>query len=860
MAEYQLIAKSQYLIKKDGRTDSLEDLLGDRIYDCTILQYDGEHSKFFVAVESNSDATKMIKQSNKNDRLWHEKILGDIPQRMFVDVDIEDRKLLDVENMPFLDNYRLICNDRYDQVAAYIADMMIKAVYSVVPETAFDPPLNISNDITFFASNGRGDDPKLSYHIILKDYSFPTYRHLRAICNNLLDLLDPTVKEFIDKGIYKKKYGLRAPLCTKPGSARVKRLAKFSSVAISIDNCFIQHNKEDAIINFEISAPTKSIKSLATDQIVEQTIPKQFLSKLLNLIPESIISKYNSWLNICRFMKSNGFTLDEFVELSKKDPEKFDSSSCESKWIDLDISTSIGVGTMIYYAKTGSLTEVKAIMNEIKMHNRNEEISKMSQPSTVLQRGIDFNTCEVMFTQSLLEIVRIDTIYASLKQVREVFVPLITRAMAFIEVGGCQYIVTHENNIDGVRRYNITKPGKYFDNRDLPIKYWDVDAKGNPVVKSVNFRNICSVTRGLEYSGVVSIPYTLDDPSEVRSGYINLAPPLPLKEVDVAEGDDELETLIEYLKYVSGDHFEYLFDWIAHICKYPHIKTEVALYLYSEEHGTGKSMFTRLMMNLVGHYNSYKQQGTERVAGNFNKMLENKLIVTIEEASVGKELKKKTFDTFKDMITSDIIAIEGKGKDVVTVQQNINFIFISNHSYSMYIEPSDRRYFCLELPTNRIPKDENDLEDPKALYWRKLKRLINNQNALAKLYTWLRRRDIAPEPMRRPPMTNCKREAINLHRSPVDLFFEQGVFSDDFETMDQIVDRYISWYRQEVGGTMREVPNYSYFGKKMSKTFDCKKVRTGQRSLNKTTRSYLIIDETRRESYCSDQADNITEG
>ncbi len=46
-----------------------------------------------------------------------------------------------------------------------------------------------------------------------------------------------------------------------------------------------------------------------------------------------------------------------------------------------------------------------------------------------------------------------------------------------------------------------------------------------------------------------------------------------------------------------------------------------------------------------------------------------------------------------------------KGKNQYNVDNLSNFIFISNHNYSLYLEKGDKRYFCLEVNEKYLQND-----------------------------------------------------------------------------------------------------------------------------------------------------------
>ncbi len=55
------------------------------------------------------------------------------------------------------------------------------------------------------------------------------------------------------------------------------------------------------------------------------------------------------------------------------------------------------------------------------------------------------------------------------------------------------------------------------------------------------------------------------------------------------------------------------------------------------------------------------------------------------------------YDILKSKISGETIQIEPKNVDSYSIDNILEFIFISNHKDSLYLETGDRRYFCLEV-------------------------------------------------------------------------------------------------------------------------------------------------------------------
>ena len=107
------------------------------------------------------------------------------------------------------------------------------------------------------------------------------------------------------------------------------------------------------------------------------------------------------------------------------------------------------------------------------------------------------------------------------------------------------------------------------------------------------------------------------------------------------------EVIDNYLKLISegisgNDSIvnDYIIKWIANIIQNPGIKNEVALVLNGNS-GTGKTTFTDILCNLLTGY-SKTIQGVKRLTGEYNSVIENKMLIVANELDIAdSNLKEK---------------------------------------------------------------------------------------------------------------------------------------------------------------------------------------------------------------------------
>lgn len=167
-----------------------------------------------------------------------------------------------------------------------------------------------------------------------------------------------------------------------------------------------------------------------------------------------------------------------------------------------------------------------------------------------------------------------------------------------------------------------------------------------------------------------------------------------------------IEPLLIHIKEVLADNneerYDYILSWLASIIQTPWIKTRRAMMLKSDQQ-CGKGTFTYFLSKYVfGTQLSTTCSGFDHILGQFNSILQNKLIVIVDEPSVVQDSFHSQFDKFKNLIT-DVsgLRINKKGIESFSVQNYSNFILTTNHDRSVKIESKDKRYVIFELSNHR---------------------------------------------------------------------------------------------------------------------------------------------------------------
>jgi hypothetical protein len=173
----------------------------------------------------------------------------------------------------------------------------------------------------------------------------------------------------------------------------------------------------------------------------------------------------------------------------------------------------------------------------------------------------------------------------------------------------------------------------------------------------------------------------------------------------------------------SGDKSasDYLIGWMARAIQLPGNPGEVAVALRGGK-GTGKSVFAHLFGQLFG--NSYLQVASpQHLTGRFNGHLRDACVLFADESFWGGD--KAGESVLKVLITEPTLAIEGKGRDLVTVRNRLHVILASNADWIVPASVDERRFFVLDV---------SDMRQQDKEYFRRIHEQMASGGAAAMLY------------------------------------------------------------------------------------------------------------------------------
>ena len=113
--------------------------------------------------------------------------------------------------------------------------------------------------------------------------------------------------------------------------------------------------------------------------------------------------------------------------------------------------------------------------------------------------------------------------------------------------------------------------------------------------------------------------------------------------------------------------------------------------------GVGKNRFTDIISELLAGYSEQNINEIEELTGNFNSIVENKMLLVLNEIKNNDEDRMVNFNSLKSNIADNTIRINEKFQPRHTAEYVANFIFCTNNSFPVKIEAGDRKYVVLQV-------------------------------------------------------------------------------------------------------------------------------------------------------------------
>ena len=221
-----------------------------------------------------------------------------------------------------------------------------------------------------------------------------------------------------------------------------------------------------------------------------------------------------------------------------------------------------------------------------------------------------------------------------------------------------------------------------------------------------------------------------------------------------------------------------LLDWLAWSLQHEAQRPNWAIFLYSDEKGTGKSTILDVARALFGEENTARENGLEKLVSRFALESLNKKLVTVEEVKITSFSKEGNI--LKEYITGNKVSVDVKYKPQQTLPMTACFMMTTNHR-PIWLEGGERRYYIIHLTHDghaQGPRSDEFKKLVDAVYQQ-----INNPVLLKGLYTALMNRQLQPD-------FNPKGLSFSKYASPImkDLLKEAVVETD--EVLEDLLTQY----------------------------------------------------------------------
>ena len=244
----------------------------------------------------------------------------------------------------------------------------------------------------------------------------------------------------------------------------------------------------------------------------------------------------------------------------------------------------------------------------------------------------------------------------------------------------------------------------------------------------------------------------------------------------IANGDDNL--------------YKYILSWIAFIVQNPGKKTNTCLIILGEE-GTGKTMFTTVICKLFGNYSLPNIASIDDVVGQFNAVIENKMLVVLNEVNATENTtnKRSIHNKLKTLITDSFTIINRKGIDQYEADNVSNFIICSNEFNPILLSENDRRYVVMEV-NNSVRGNTTYFSNIFASF---------DEEFYINLYNYFRLYNIRNFDFTKIPMTDKRRSMMNMGLDSLTFYMKQNLekYKNPRFTATQAYEDYVDFYRND---------------------------------------------------------------
>lgn len=228
--------------------------------------------------------------------------------------------------------------------------------------------------------------------------------------------------------------------------------------------------------------------------------------------------------------------------------------------------------------------------------------------------------------------------------------------------------------------------------------------------------------------------------------------------------------LLELLEYLCGNEihdrevYQWILKWLAYPIQHRGAKMQSAVVVHGPQ-GTGKSRFFEAYGQIFGPY--HRVLGQEALEDKFNADWSEKKLFILADEVLARQDMYHIKNRLKGFITGDVIRVNPKNVAAHTEKNQMNIVFLSNERQPLVLENDDRRHCVIYVP----PKLGDD-------FFHDLNTEIDN-GGVAALHYYLLHLGLGDfKPWTRPPMTQAKRDLVDLSISSEERFLREWITGD----------------------------------------------------------------------------------
>jgi putative DNA primase/helicase len=224
------------------------------------------------------------------------------------------------------------------------------------------------------------------------------------------------------------------------------------------------------------------------------------------------------------------------------------------------------------------------------------------------------------------------------------------------------------------------------------------------------------------------------------------------------------ELLLELLQHqcsgedaVSKELYQWVLRWLAYPLQHPGAKMQTAIVMHGPQ-GTGKGRFFETYAKIFGEYGLVLNQ--EALEDKFNSDWQERKLFILADEIVARAEMYHIKNRLKNFVTGEWVRVNPKNVAAHRERNHMQIVFLSNEKQPLVLENDDRRYCVIWTPP---PVGQQ--------FYDELSAEIDNGGIAALHWYLLNEVELGDfKPWTRPPMTEAKRELIDIGRDSVDRF------------------------------------------------------------------------------------------